>query len=190
MDMTTKEQVKVLWKQCLEDGKVFVDLRFKKRCNDEINAVVERNGGMVSALQMIPYTMNFCGKIIPLSYISGACTHPACRELEVMEKLLADTHRRMFLGGSWLSILVPANKGWFDYYAQWGYESVFNYSLQIRKADELQASPLYTIVDEKNGWGTHQVLNTKQWLDLANTGDVEAVYQDIISNKYFQRWWK
>lgn len=148
MDMTTKEQVKVLWKQCLEDGKVFVDLRFKKRYNDEINAVVERNGGMVSALQMIPYTMNFCGKIIPLSYISGACTHPACRELEVMEKLLADTHRRMFLGGSWLSILVPANKGWFDYYAQWGYESVFNYSLQIRKADELQASPLYTIVDE------------------------------------------
>lgn len=45
----------------------------------------------------------------------------------------------------------------------------------------------YTIIcDEKNGWGTHQVLNTKQWLDLANTGDVESVYQDIVSNKYFQ----
>ena len=45
----------------------------------------------------------------------------------------------------------------------------------------------YTIIcDEKNGWGTHQVLNTKQWLDLANTGDIEDVYQDVVSNKYFQ----
>ena len=45
----------------------------------------------------------------------------------------------------------------------------------------------YTIIcDEKNGWGTHQVLDTKQWLDLANTGDIESVYQDIVSNKYFR----
>lgn len=31
-----------------------------------------------------------------------------------------------------------------------------------------------------------QVLNTAEWLDLMNTGDVESVYQSIISDKYFQ----
>lgn len=148
MDMTTKEQVKVLWKQCFEDSESFVDLYFKKRYNDEINAVIERDGGTVSALQMIPYTMSFCGKIIPLSYISGACTHPVYRRQGVMGELLAKTHREMYLGGSWLSFLIPANDGLFDYYAKWGYESVFNYSLQIRQADDLLASPLYSIVDE------------------------------------------
>lgn len=45
----------------------------------------------------------------------------------------------------------------------------------------------YTIIcDEKNGWGTHQVLNPAQWIYLANTGDVEGTYQDLIADKYFR----
>ena len=37
------------------------------------------------------------------------------------------------------------------------------------------------------GWGSHQVLNTAQWLDLAN-GDksVEETYKDVISGEWFQ----
>ena len=31
-----------------------------------------------------------------------------------------------------------------------------------------------------------QVLNTKEWLDLMNTGDVDKVYQDVINEDYFQ----
>ena len=45
----------------------------------------------------------------------------------------------------------------------------------------------YTIIcDEKNGWGTHQVLNPWEWIYLANTGDVEGTYEDVVSDKYFQ----
>ena len=31
-----------------------------------------------------------------------------------------------------------------------------------------------------------QVLNTKEWLDLMNTGDVDSVYQSVVNDKYFQ----
>ena len=31
-----------------------------------------------------------------------------------------------------------------------------------------------------------QVLNTKEWLDLMNTGNVDKVYQDVINGDYFQ----
>ena len=34
-----------------------------------------------------------------------------------------------------------------------------------------------------NSW---QVLNTKEWLDLMNTGDVDKVYQDVVNGDYFQ----
>ena len=34
-----------------------------------------------------------------------------------------------------------------------------------------------------NSW---QVLNTKEWLDLMNTGDVDKVYQDVSNGDYFQ----
>ena len=53
MDMTTKEQVKVLWRQCFEDNESFVDLYFKKRYSDDINAVIEQDGSMVSSLQYL-----------------------------------------------------------------------------------------------------------------------------------------
>lgn len=41
------------------------------------------------------------------------------------------------------------------------------------------------ICDDKKG-RTWQVLNTKQWLDLANSGDVDAIYEDVISSEYFK----
>ena len=45
----------------------------------------------------------------------------------------------------------------------------------------------YTIIcDEKNGWGTHQVLSPREWIYLANTGDIEGTYEDVVSDKYFQ----
>jgi hypothetical protein len=34
-----------------------------------------------------------------------------------------------------------------------------------------------------NSW---QVLNTKEWLDLMNTGDIDSVYQSVVNDKYFQ----
>ena len=187
MDMTTKEQVKVLWKQCFEDSDSFVDLYFKKRYSDDVNAVIERDGGMVSALQMIPYAMIFCGKIIPLSYVSGACTHPVYRRQGVMGKLLSEVHRKMFLKGDWLSVLIPANEGLFDYYAKWGYESIFNYSLQIKNADDLQTSPLYTIVDEtdeQDFFAEHyryfsNRIKSRSCCVLHSREDLEVVLEDL-----------
>lgn len=43
-----------------------------------------------------------------------------------------------------------------------------------------------TIVCYDNSGDDWQVLSTKDWLDLANTGDVQAVFNQVISNKYFQ----
>lgn len=146
--MTKKEEVKALWKLCFEDTDEFVDLYFEKRYRDEINVDVAHDGKIVSSLQMIPYPMTFCGTTIDVSYISGACTHPDYRKRGLMKQLLADAHRKMYENNVWLSMLIPAQKGLFDYYARSGYAPSFGYAKQRILVDGLNASPLYTLSDE------------------------------------------
>lgn len=77
--MIVKEQVKALWRICFQDSEEFIDLYFRLRYKNEVNAVIQNGDKVVSALQMLPYPMTFCGKTVQTSYISGACTHPDFR---------------------------------------------------------------------------------------------------------------
>ena len=91
----TKQQIKALWKLCFDDSDAFIDMYFRLRYNDEVNIAIESGKEVVSALQMIPYPMTFCGEQIPTSYISGACTHPDFRGNGVMRELLSQAFARM-----------------------------------------------------------------------------------------------
>ncbi len=125
--MHTKEETKDLWKLCFNDSDAFIDLYFSQRYKDDINVCIRQDNKVVAALQMIPYPMTCMGKVIPTSYISGACTHPDYRKQGLMRCLLHDTHRRMWQSGAMLSTLIPAEEWLFDYYAKSGYASVFAY---------------------------------------------------------------
>ena len=94
--MTTKDEVKTLWKLCFNDSDEFTDLYFKMRYKDEVNRVIREDGKIISALQMIPYPMTFCDEVISTSYISGACTHPDYRKHGAMKRLLNETHRCIY----------------------------------------------------------------------------------------------
>lgn len=146
--MTIKDEVKALWELCFDDSEEFVDLYFEKRYSDDMNVFVQRDGRIVSALQIIPYPMTFCGSIIPVSYISGACTHPDYRKQGWMRQLLADAHRRMYEEDVWLSMLIPANEELLDYYAKSGYAPTFGYACMNVYAKDLFHSPLYKVEDE------------------------------------------
>lgn len=61
-----REQVKELWKLCFpDDSDEFVNLYFSSRYTDEINSAITENGRVVSALQRIPYPMQFMDTVIP-----------------------------------------------------------------------------------------------------------------------------
>ncbi|KAA6346838.1 hypothetical protein EZS27_005688 [termite gut metagenome] len=135
--MSTMEQVKALWKLCFEDGDAFVDMYFNLRYTDEVNIAIQRGNKIVSALQMIPYPMTFCGANIRTSYISGACTHPDYRKSGIMRELLSQAFARMYSGGVLISTLIPATPRLVDYYARMGYAPVFNYSKRILPLTEI-----------------------------------------------------
>lgn len=121
-----REQVKALWRLCFpDDTDDFVDLYFRMRYSDEINSAIMEDGRVVSALQRIPYPMKFKSGVIPVAYISGVCTHPAFRSRGLMSLLLGRSHREMYAGGKYLSVLIPANDGLAGYYSRSGYEVCF-----------------------------------------------------------------
>lgn len=128
--MTIKDETKALWKRCFEDSDAFTDLYFDQRYRDDINMTVCEEGQVIAALQMIPYPLWWGGEEVPVSYISGACTHPDYRSRGVMRRLLKDTHRQMYARGIYLSTLIPAEPGLFHYYAQSGYATCFHYTLR------------------------------------------------------------
>lgn len=124
-----KDEVRSLWKRCFNDSDEFMDLYFTRRYRDEINMSFCRDGKVISALQMIPYPMTFCGGVIPTSYISGACTHPDYREQGAMRRLLKETHRRMYEDGVLLATLIPAEEWLVGYYGKSGYVPAFGYTV-------------------------------------------------------------
>ena len=56
-----KEKVRDLWQNCFDDSEDFMNLYFSTKYSDE-NTLVKVEGGLVlSALQMLPYTMTCLG---------------------------------------------------------------------------------------------------------------------------------
>lgn len=128
--MIIKEQVKALWKLCFEDSEEFVEMYFKLRYKNEVNVTIQSGDEVISALQMLPYPMTFCGEMVQTSYISGACTHPDFRSKGVMRELLSQSFARMLRNGIQFSTLIPAEPWLFDYYKRMGYATVFQYSVK------------------------------------------------------------
>lgn len=125
-----KEEVKALWKLCFNDSEEFVEMYFRMRYKNEINVAIESGDEVISALQMIPYPMTFCGNTVKTSYISGACTRPDFREKGVMRELLSQAFTRMFHNGIFFSTLIPAEPWLFGYYERMGFAAEFKYSVK------------------------------------------------------------
>lgn len=51
-------------------------LYFDRVYKDENAMTIEKDGKIVSALQIVPYTMTYLGTEISVAYISGVCTAP------------------------------------------------------------------------------------------------------------------
>jgi len=141
-----KEEVKALWKLCFEDNEKFTNLYFSMRYKDEINVAIKENGEVISALQMIPYPMTYCNRIIPTSYISGACTHPDFRVKGVMKHLLAEAFQKMYDNKVLLTTLIPAEEWLFAYYNKVGYTLAFDYSTELVDTETLSSSEKFNII--------------------------------------------
>ena len=140
-----KEEVRELWNLCFGDNEAFTELYFSKRYSEEVNLAVKEDGKVISAMQILPYPMTFCGTIIPTGYISGACTHPDFRNKGAMKRLLFNSFIRMQEKGIPLAALIPAEEWLFEYYSKMGFTPEFEYTNINFIIEDLSPSPEYHI---------------------------------------------
>jgi len=121
----TKQEVRRMWKSCFNDSEAFLDLYFSETYRNENTLIYFEENQAVASLQMLPYQFTFCGEEVAVSYVSGACTLHAYRNCGCMKKLLSAGFSLMREREIPISILIPAEAWLYDYYAQYGYETVF-----------------------------------------------------------------
>ncbi|MDH6305147.1 GNAT superfamily N-acetyltransferase [Parabacteroides sp. PF5-5] len=181
-----KKQVYNLWKAVFGDSDTFMDLYFSRVYKDENAMTIERDGTVVSALQMLPYTMTFCGQEISVAYISGACTSPSEQGKGLMKQLLRESFDEMRRRNIDITALIPAEKWLFNYYRSMGYTEVFEYSLVVYTRNEyitpelsLQVEPLNKIPDATLYAYFDRKLRERQTSILHTYDDFVTIYKDL-----------
>ena len=129
MDNNIKNQTKALWDKCFsEEDKRFVDFYFEKRYNEQDNIHIEKDGKVVSAMQLISYPFSYYGKTIGCSYLSGCCTDPDYRSQGLMNDLIIKALTQAKNNGACFAALIPATESLFNYYEGTNFIPTFDYS--------------------------------------------------------------
>lgn len=145
-----KQQIIDLWRLSFNDSEEFIRLYFDRVYKEENTLVIEKNGQVVSALQMLPYTMNYYGTEISVAYISGACTLPSMRGKGLMRELLHNAFEEMKRRSVAITTLIPAEPWLFDYYRKEGYAESFDYTENIYFRPEVPVyAPEITVMPPK-----------------------------------------
>ena len=150
-EMRVRFETRHLWERSFADPRAFIDLYFREKYRKERNEIIVRDGRVVSALQKLPYPMTYGGRMLPASYISGACTDENYRKRGLMGALLAQTHRAMYAENAAFSFLIPATAELATYYAKFGYTPCFRFGWKTEEAGSLatDGSLLVDTVDQQ-----------------------------------------
>ena len=129
MENNIKNQTRILWDKCFsEEDKRFVDFYFEKRYNEQDNIHIEKDGKVVSAMQLISYPFSYYGKTVGCSYFSGCCTDPEYRSQGLMNDLIIKALNQAKNNGACFAALIPASESLFNYYEGTNFIPTFDYS--------------------------------------------------------------
>jgi len=140
--MIDKQQIIDLWQECFNDSEAFVRLYFSTKYTEENTLVHVENGKVLSALQMLPYSMTCWGRELRISYISGASTWPEARGRGLMKGLLTEAFGVMRSRDVHFSTLIPAESWLFDFYRKLGYGMVFYSCMKNYEVTPIKKYPL------------------------------------------------
>lgn len=136
-----RQQIIDLWKIAFGDSDDFIRLFFDRVYKDEQTHVIQQNGRIVAALQILPYEMTYCGTVIPAGYICGVCTLPSERGKGLMSRLMCQALAEMQHSRYALAILIPASPPLFELYRRFDFANAFDYATEEIQSDNSDYHP-------------------------------------------------
>ena len=129
MDLNKKELMN-LWRNTFKDSEAFIKLFFDRVYKKELVQFIKKEGKIVSALYILPYTLNFYGKKINTGYIYAASTIPTERGKGNIHQLIQQAFDVMKSKNISLCVTIPATSSLFHFYKELGFTEAFDYSLE------------------------------------------------------------
>lgn len=124
--MEKKQEIKKIYRESFSDTAEYVEMYFD-RVYDEREALVclAENGMVASSLLLQRYKMTFGKETVDIGYIAAAATRRQFRDRGYMKRLVADALAAAKERGDLFVTLIPAAPWLFDYYARFGFSTVF-----------------------------------------------------------------
>lgn len=111
MDMA---EAKALWKEAFADSNAFISWYFKNKVLPDHSLGAFDNGGLVSVLHMIPFTIRLQGRPVKSLMIAGAATKQERRGEGHMRELLLHTLGEMRSRGIFITHLYPFRHSFYE----------------------------------------------------------------------------
>jgi len=120
------EQLKEIWKQSFADKDCFINFYYANRFKAERTVVLEEAGELAAMLTVILLDLVLPDKErLKTAMLYAIATHPAYRNKGLARQLIEQTNQSLAVQGTAFSVLVPAEKGLFDFYYRQGYQPGF-----------------------------------------------------------------
>lgn len=123
--MALKDDLKKLWRDSFGDSAEYVDMYFDRVYTDADAMALSIDGRVVSSLLLQPYALWFHGTELPIGYIAGASTRRQSRGKGFMGRLIFQSLTAAYCRGMAAVALIPAHDWLYDYYARFGFATVF-----------------------------------------------------------------
>ncbi|WP_298648661.1 GNAT family N-acetyltransferase [uncultured Proteiniphilum sp.] len=125
-DETTRQQVWKMWKTVFDDPDDYMEIYFRHKYRDENSLLYLEEEHVVASLQMLPYRFTFCGREIPVLYLSGVSTLPGYRKKGYMRQLLVKSFEEAARKDVPLMLLVPQEEWLLKFYDRYGFAQTFD----------------------------------------------------------------
>lgn len=167
--------VRALWEQCFPGEPDFTGYFFAHLYAPRYNLLLLREGTLCAMAQMLPYQLQNGPASEPVTYIYGACTHPAHRRQHLMDRLLHESFDIDRANGRAASFLIPQEDWLFGFYARFGYRTAFYVSewtapepqaalpLAVRPAGEGDLSAMDGLYHRYLGIGPYLCRPADEW---------------------------
>lgn len=123
--MALKDDLKKLWRDSFGDSAEYVDMYFDRVYTDADAMALSIDGRVVSSLLLQPYNLWFHGAELPVGYIAGASTRRQSRGKGFMGRLIFQSLTAAYCRGMAAVALIPAHDWLYDFYARFGFTTVF-----------------------------------------------------------------
>ena len=128
------QRLKEIWSVCFLDSSEYISLFFSTLYKDGYVTIHTEKQEIVAAHYLLPYEITIDGKPVKASYFCAAATMPAYRSLGIMSNMIKEALQKLKSQGYKICFLIPANEGLYDYYARFGFQSVYYAKDTIVKA--------------------------------------------------------